>query len=92
MNATQRVCLTTVLSAVAALSGCFGGGGDDTPPPPVTAADPLDAVPASATATVNGALDYLAALTDKPSETREPLDVSAVVLPTSDTDEPRALP
>ncbi|MBL8277044.1 MAG: hypothetical protein JNL93_10115, partial [Pelomonas sp.] len=76
MNATRRVCLTLVLSAAAALSGCFGGGGDDTPPPPppMTTADPLDAVPASATATVNGALDYLAALTDKPSETREPLD------------------
>ena len=90
MNSSQRVLTIMALSAAAALAGCFGGGGDDSPAP-VVAADPLDAVPASATETVSGSLDYLQALVDKPSETREPLDVSAVVLPTSGTDEPRAL-
>jgi hypothetical protein len=80
------LCLATV---AAALAGCFGGGGDDSPAPmPV---DPLAAVPDAAIQSVAGTLDYLDTLSKNNSETREAIDVSAVVLPTSDTTEPQAV-
>lgn len=70
-----------------ALAGCFGGGDSDSP----AAADPLAAVPDSATQSVAGTVDYLNVLIQNPTETREAIDVSAVVLPTSDTTEAQAL-
>ncbi len=70
-----------------ALAGCWGDDSSDTP----TAADPLAAVPDSATQSVAGTVDYLNVLNQNPSETREAIDVTAVVLPTSDTTEPQAL-
>ena len=82
--------LTTLLSVAAAalaLSGCFGGG-DDAPSP---AADPLAAVPATASQTTAGTVDYLNQLAMNQSDTREPIDVTAVVLPTSDDTEPLAV-
>ena len=81
---------TLLLAAAAALalSGCFGGGGSDTVDVP---ADPLAAVPDSAVQSVAGTVEYLAALNRNPSETREPIDITAVVLPTSDTTEPAAV-
>jgi hypothetical protein len=69
------------------LSACFGGGSDDAPAP----VDPLAAVPDSAVQSVVGTVDYLTVLNKNPSDTREPLDISAVVLPTSDTTEPQVL-
>ena len=79
--------LLLVATATTALAGCFGGGGDDAAAP----ADPLAAVPDSAVQSVAGTLDYLAVLNKNPSDTREPIDISAVVLPTSDTTEPAAV-
>lgn len=82
--------LTTVLAVAAAtlaLTACFGGGDSDV----ATPADPLAAVPDSAVQSVAGTVDYLAMLNKNPSDSREPIDISAVVLPTSDTTEPAAV-
>lgn len=81
---------TLLLAATSALalSGCFGGGDDD---PVAVPADPLSAVPDSAVQSVAGTVDYLVALNRNPSDTREPIDITAVVLPTSDTTEPAAV-
>lgn len=80
--------LLSVALASAALAGCFGGGDDGQATPP---ADPLATVPDSATQSVAGTVDYLNVLNQNASDTREPIDVTAVVLPTSDTTEPTAL-
>jgi len=74
-------------AALLGLAGCFGGGGDGGETP----ADPLAAVPDSAVQTVAGMVDYLAVLNQNPSDLGEPIDVTAVVLPTSDTTEPQAV-
>ena len=79
--------LLMVATATVALVGCSGGGGDDV----AAAADPLASVPDSAVQSVAGTVDYLAALNRNPSDTREPIDITAVVLPTSDTTEPAAV-
>ena len=73
--------------ALLGLAGCLGGGGDDGAMP----ADPLAAVPDAAVQTVAGTVDYLAVLNQNPSDVREPIDITAVVLPTSDTTEPQAV-
>lgn len=70
------------MSMAAVLSAC--GGGDDEPaPPPVTTE-----VPASASASVGGFVDYLKLLVVAMADTFEPVDVSAVTPQTSDTTEP----
>lgn len=79
--------LLLVAAATTALAGCFGGGSDDVAAP----ADPLAAVPDSALQSVAGTVDYLVMLNKNPSDSREPIDISAVVLPTSDTTEPAAV-
>ena len=85
---TTRLSTWLVIATIPlALAGCFGGGDSDSP----AAADPLAAVPDSATQSVAGTVDYLNMLIQNPTETREAIDVSAVVLPTSDTTEPQAL-
>ena len=75
------------LALVAGLAGCFGGDSDSAPVP----ADPLAAVPDTAVQTLAGTVDYLAVLNKNPSDTREPIDITAVVLPTSETAEPAAV-
>ena len=86
---TQRFSTWLALAAVPlALAGCFGGGDDGDSP---AAADPLSAVPDSATQSVAGTVDYLNVLNQNQTETREAIDVTAVVLPTSDTTEPQSL-
>ena len=82
--------LTSLLAMAVApllLSACFGGGSDDAPAP----VDPLVSVPDSAVQSVIGTVDYLAVLNKTPSDTREPIDITAVLLPTSDTTEPQPL-
>lgn len=74
-----------LLMAVAALTAC-GGGDDDTPAPPVT-----EAVPASASASVAGLIDYLKALVVASADMLEPVDVSAVTPQTDDAVEPTAV-
>ena len=78
---TTRLSTWFALAAVPlALAGCFGGGDSES-------ADPLAAVPTSATQSVAGTVDYLNVLNQNQSETREAIDVTAVVLPTIDTEE-----
>ena len=72
-----------VLGAAAALAGC--GGGDDTPPP-VTSQ-----VPASASASIGGFIDYLKELVASSADTLEPVDVSGVTPPTDEISEPQVV-
>lgn len=65
------------------LAACGGGGDDSAPAPPVTSQ-----VPASASVSVANFIAYLQQLVVASADTLEPVDVSAVVPPTSDTDEP----
>lgn len=72
--------LLALCAAGALLAGCGGGGGGgDTPPA-------QGDVPASATASPAAYARFAAAL--PASETAEPLDLTGVVPPVSDTDEP----
>ncbi|NRF68682.1 hypothetical protein HLB44_16950 [Aquincola sp. S2] len=89
--------LTLLFAAAALLGGC--GGDDDytapPPPPPAPAPpppDPLAAVPASATQSIEGLIAYLKTLGMNLNDTREPIDIGATLtLPSSDTSEPSAL-
>jgi hypothetical protein len=70
------VCAASVLMAC--------GGGDDAPAAPAATAS----VPASASASVGGWIDYLKALVVAAADTLEPVDVSTVTPPTDDAGEP----
>lgn len=90
MNTHLR--LTWALAATALVAGCFGGGGDDAPPPVMPPPpDPLAAVPDSAKQSTEGLVAYLKTLAANPSDTREPIELNAVTLPTSDGIEPMPL-
>jgi hypothetical protein len=73
------------LLLTALLAACGGSSGSDTMPPPVAGNE----VPASAYASTDAFASYVASLA--PSDTAEPLDVSKVVPPTSETEEPKPL-
>jgi len=68
------------LSAAALVAAC--GGGDDSPPP-------TSEVPASASASVNGFVDYLKKLVASAADMLEPVDTAAVVGPTDESSEPQ---
>ena len=89
MTNQRMKALTLAMVGSLALAGCFGGGGDDDVAP--VPADPLAAVPDSALLSAAGTVDYQKLLNSMPSETREAIDVTAVVLPTSETAEPLAV-
>jgi len=75
-----------VLCAATVLVACGGGGGDDNsppPPPPATVE-----VPGSASASVDGFVAYLKELVASAADLLEPVDVSAVTPPGSETAEP----
>lgn len=84
----MRKHLSTIaaLSLAAGLAGC-GGDGDDSPPPPAV----TTSVPASASATVTDFIGYLQQLVVASADTLEPVDVSAVTPPTSETDSPASV-
>ena len=65
-------------------------GGSDQPLPPVDQTPPAatSEVPGSASASVAGFMSYLQALLVAPADNLEPVNVSAVTPPTSDTTEP----
>ena len=79
----RTLALLPLLLASATLVAC-GGGSDDTP---VTAT--TNEVPTTATVSVAAFASYAGMLSAV--DTSEPLDVSSVTPPTSDTDEPVAL-
>ena len=81
-------------SASLALAGCFGGSSDSPVPPVVAMPGPLEAVPATATATISGLFSYQASVNSEPQakqDMAEPIDISALSLPTSETSEPTDL-
>ena len=69
--------LILALCASAVLAAC--GGGDDNDTPAATAQ-----VPASASATSAGLIDYLKLLVASSADTLEPVDVSGVTPPADD--------
>lgn len=87
MNTTLSKRLLMVMCAAGsmALSAC--GGGDDGPAP----VPPTTEVPASASASVDGFISYLKTLVVASADTLEPVDVSAVTPPASETDEPQTV-
>jgi hypothetical protein len=76
---TQAILAT--LGAALLLAACGGGGHDD---PPATSE-----VPASASASVDGFVDYLKKLVAASADTLEPVDTAAVTGPTDETSEPQ---
>ena len=77
--------LAAVAAAGLALAACGGNNNDDQPP--VT-----ESVPASASASVGGFVDYLMRLVGSAADMLDPVDVSAVLAPTDEVSEPTALP
>ena len=73
------------LCAAVMLVAC-GGGDDESPPPPTPPA--TVEVPGSASATVDGLIAYLKELVASAADMLEPVDVSAVTPPGSETAEP----
>ncbi len=86
MSPRTKILVLVAVSSLA-LAGC-GGGDDGVLPVP---ADPLAAVPDSALQTAAGTVEYQKLLNSMLSETREAIDVTALVLPTSETAEPLAI-
>ena len=82
----MKLVTLSVVLATAALGGCGGDGGSPQPEVPPQADNQ---VPASALVSAEAYTRYAASLA--PSETAEPLDVSAVSAPTSETSEPLPL-
>ena len=78
--------LLGVLCAAVVLTAC--GGGDDAPAPPPAA---TVEVPGSASASVDGFIAYLKELVASAADMLEPVDVSAVTPPASETTEPAAV-
>ena len=77
------------LMAAGLMAAC-GGGGDDAPPAPAAPAV-TEAVPATASTSVGGLIDYLKALVKAAADTLEPVSVAGVVPTTSETEEPRVI-
>jgi hypothetical protein len=75
------------LMAACVLAACGGGGHDDAPAAPAV----TEAVPASASGSVGGLIDYLKALVKAAADTLEPVSVAGVLPATSETEEPRAV-
>jgi len=73
--------MVAALSAAAFVAAC-GGGGDNTPPA-------TSEVPASASASVDGFVDYLKKLVASAADMLEPVDTAAVAGPTDETSEPQ---
>lgn len=73
-----------VLVVAAALSACGGGGGSSNPPA-------TSEVPNSASQSVGGFIAYLRDLVASSADQLEPVDISGVTPPTTDTAEPEAV-
>ncbi len=84
----RKLALAAVCAAGLGLAACGGddfNNSDNTPP--VTSE-----VPASASASVTGFIEYLMKLVVSSADMLEPVDVAAVTAPTDETSEPTALP
>ncbi len=84
----RRLALAAVCAAGLGLAACGGNDNNNSNnTPPVTSE-----VPASASATVGGFIDYLMKLVVSSADMLEPVDVAAVTAPTDEMSEPTALP
>ena len=81
----RKIALAAVAAAGLALAAC-GGNNDGDNTPPVTSA-----VPDSASQSVTGFIDYLMKLVVSAADMLDPVDVSAVTAPTSETSDPTPL-
>ncbi len=83
--------LAVSLAGALALAGCGGNDFDNSNSnnntPPVTSE-----VPASASASVTGFIEYLMKLVVSSADLLDPVDVSAVTAPTDETSDPTPLP
>ena len=79
---------TTLISLAASflLIACGGGGDHESTAPVAT-----QAVPASASSSVSGLLDYLTELVKAAADTLEPVSLAGVQPVTTETEEPRAI-
>ena len=87
--------LALLFATVVLVSACGGGGGDDVAaaPPAAPAPPPAAAmVPEAVSASVATFIGYLSSLVGLADNTTEPLDLSLVNPPVTDTAEPTALP
>jgi hypothetical protein len=73
-----------VLASAAVLSACGGGG--DAEPDGTAAAEDADAVPISATASIQAFVGFVGA--QRPADHAEPLSLQGLAPPTSETAEP----
>ena len=87
MNAKKDKChsrwAVVTLAAAALLAAC---GGDPSTPPATSE------VPASASQSSTGFIEYLKLLIASAADTLEPVDTSMVTAPTDDTSEPAVVP
>ncbi len=88
MTHVFRPVLGALCAAVMLIACGGGGGGDDSPPPtpPATVE-----VPGSASASVDGLIAYLKELVALAADMLEPVDISAVTPPGSETTEPTSV-
>jgi hypothetical protein len=94
MKTSRKLWLATTLGIALATSGCWSDDDDvattpSTPTPPVTT--PVTAPPAAINDSVANFIGYLLVLVGQVSD-GEPLDISSVTAPVSDTAEPTTLP
>jgi hypothetical protein len=84
----QQMLRAAPLAAALVLAAC-GGGGYDAPPP--QAADPLLAIPASASQSVPAMVSYLQSVHPLDAEARDPVSLDAYSAPIAEDMEPVAL-
>ena len=83
----RKLALAAVTGAAFTLAACGGNNDSSDNTPPVTSE-----VPASASQSIGGIIDYLMKLVVSSADMLEPVDVAAVTAPTDETSEPTALP
>jgi hypothetical protein len=84
----QQMLRAAPLALALVLTAC-GGGGYDAPPP--QAADPLVAIPASASQSVSGMVSYMQSVQPLDAEAHDPVSLDAYSAPIADEMEPIAL-
>ena len=82
----RKLVIAAVTGAALTLAACGGNNNSDNTPP-VTSE-----VPASASQSIGGFIDYLMKLVVSSADLLDPVDVAAVVAPTDETSDPTPLP
>lgn len=85
---TRSIHFASLLAAAALAAGCGGGGNDLAAP---QAADPLREVPASASQSIDGLMNYLASLLPLNADALEPVSLDSFAPRTSEDAQPQAV-